>query len=632
PTVTASTTPAAHPPASTYVGSAACADCHEHEHAAWGKDWHSRALSPATPKFVVGDFRKTHFKGESSEAWMRRDGEHHFMRTRGADGQLAEFPVQWVVGGKRMQDPVTVLPDGRWQVLPVYFHVTGKGEWVDYSEKKQGALSPDHPFFWTNFRRSAQHACLDCHVTGLDARYDRAAHTWTTRFTDAGVACESCHGPGSRHVESQDAKDIVQPASLSPELGFAVCAQCHGPRKPLFPILDAAHRFQPGQRYEDHYQPIVLFLGNERSGDYFTDGRPSTSSFEYQALIQSRCHTKGGATCLTCHTAPHEPGAPNEVQKPQKATANVSTNSATCQQCHADVFAQGQKHTHHTARAAQDCLSCHMPPVVSGVLDPFADHALDVPVPDNTSRHGVPNACNSCHAKETPEAMSQALLKWWPQAGVRQQRRLRLAEAFDDKTAATSRPSLEAVLADTEEAPSLRGAAAKLLARRFKRDAVPALRAALEGTQDGLLRSDIIEGLGTAGSREAIEDLVPLLTDRSLWVRQAASLTLAGFGDARGLAATQALASRPETSGLVQPHLMLGQLAMRRKDVVTATREFERALDLQPYNADALVKLADLYVVQGQVERGKQRLEEALRFDPQSRAAKQRLSMLQQGR
>ena len=39
--------------------------------------------------------------------------------------QLADFPVDWVIGGKRMQDDVTVFPDGRWQVLPVYFHVTG---------------------------------------------------------------------------------------------------------------------------------------------------------------------------------------------------------------------------------------------------------------------------------------------------------------------------------------------------------------------------------------------------------------------------------------------------------------------------------------------------------------------------
>lgn len=159
---------------------------------------------------------------------------------------------------------------------------------------------------------------------------------------------------------------------------------------------------------------------------------------------------------------------------------------------------------------------------------------------------------------------------------MRQQRRLRLADAFDDKTAATSRPALEAVLADATEAPSLRGAAAKLLARRFKREATPTLRAALKATRDSLLRSDIIEGLGASGAREAAGDLVPLLADGSLWVRQAAALTLASLGDARGLSTLEAMVSRPETSGLVQPHLLLGQLAMRRKDLTTAGRPVRR--------------------------------------------------------
>ncbi|MCY1040894.1 HEAT repeat domain-containing protein [Corallococcus sp. bb12-1] len=618
-------------PPNHFVGSEVCADCHEEQHTGWKHDWHARALSPATKQYVVGTFTGagTHFKGESSEAWMRRDGGKHLMRTRGADGNLGEWPVQWVVGGKRMQDPITLLPDGRWQVLPVYFHVTGKGEWVDYSEKKQGALAPDHPFFWANFRRSAQHACLDCHVTGLDARYDRANHQWTTTFADAGVACESCHGQGGRHAESQEAADIVQPAKLGAAEGFAVCAQCHGPRRTLFPMLDAAHRYQPGQRYEANYQPMVLLVGNERSGDFFSDGRPSTSSFEYQALIQSKCHTQGGATCLTCHTAPHDPHAPNEVKPLTKAVAaRTSANAATCQSCHAEVVAQGDKHTHHKAVAAQDCIACHMPPVVSGVLDHFADHTLDVPVPQNTARHDVPNACNACHTKETPDAMGQALTKWWPQAAQRQQRRLRLADAFDEKTAAQSRGPLEAVLADTTEAGTLRGAAAKFLARRFKREAVPALRAGLKGTTDSTLRSDLIDALGSVNAREATEDLVPLLKDGSLWVRQGAALTLASFGDARAMPALEALANQPETSGLVQPHVMLGQLAMRKRDVLTATREFERALDLQPYNADVLVRLADLYMVQGNVAKGRERLEEALRFDPQSKSAKQRLGMM----
>src|SRR5438128_8723091 len=108
------------------------------------------------------------------------------MRARGVDGQLADFAVSWLIGGKRMQDTVTVLPDGRWQTLPVYFHVSAHA-WVDYTESKQGALTPSHPFYWTNWRRMVNHECLGCHTTGLRVGFE--AGRWSTSFADASVAC-----------------------------------------------------------------------------------------------------------------------------------------------------------------------------------------------------------------------------------------------------------------------------------------------------------------------------------------------------------------------------------------------------------------------------------------------------------
>jgi hypothetical protein len=616
------------PSPTAYAGSAVCADCHDDEHTAWTHDWHSRALNEAKPSVVVGNFADAHYKGDSSEAWMSKRVSSYVMRTQGPTGGVGDFPVNWVIGGKRMQDPVTILTDGRWQVLPVYFHVTGKGEWVDYSELKQGALRPDHPFFWSNFRRNVQHECLDCHTTGLDVKYDRDNHRWSTRFADAGVACESCHGPGARHAETQAPRDLVNPKKLPADKQLAVCAQCHGPRRPLFPMLDAAHHFRPGQRYEDFYQPMVLLVAGQRSGDFFNDGRPSTSSFEYQALLQSKCHLKGGATCLTCHTAPHASHAANELKQPPVASRTVSVDSASCQGCHAAVFAQGERHTHHTSAAAQDCVACHMPPVVTGVLDTFPDHSMDVPVPENTAKHGIPNACNVCHAQQTPEAMGQALLKWWPKAGQRQQRRLRLAEAFDEKTAAKSRALLEAVLADKKEAAAIRGVAAQFLARRFKQEAVPALKVALTDA-DPLLRSNAVEAFWMTGAKDSAGVLVPLLKDKSLWVRQLTALVLGSFGDAHAPEVLDALAHRPESEGLVQPHVALGQMAARRGDLPSAIQELERSLDLQPYNADVLVQLADLYAKQGDWVRTRARVEEALRFDPLHRGARQRLASLQ---
>src|SRR5262252_3408203 len=86
-----------------YAGSARCKECHDKKHTRWQKDWHARALAPSGTA-VVGNFDDAHFRGTSSEAWMRRDGDGFVMRTRGPDGALGDFKIEWVIGGKRMQD------------------------------------------------------------------------------------------------------------------------------------------------------------------------------------------------------------------------------------------------------------------------------------------------------------------------------------------------------------------------------------------------------------------------------------------------------------------------------------------------------------------------------------------------
>jgi len=528
-----------------------------------------------------------------------------------------------------MQDPVTIFPDGRWQVLPVYYHVTTK-EWVDYNEAKQGVVTPDHPFFWTNFRRTANRECLDCHVTGLDVRYDRETHRWTTSFTDAGVACESCHGPGARHAETKAAADIVHPRRVGAERGLAICAQCHGPRDPLFPILDSRHRFRPGDRYQDRYDVFVVTDGRERSADFFADGRPKSSSFEYQALLQSQCHLKGHATCLTCHTAPHAEHGPDDL-KPARGGSALDPGDATCRSCHAPVVAAGEAHTHHHAPGTASCLACHMPRIVPGVLDLFADHSIDVPVPENTLRHGVPNACNACHVKDTPEAMAQAIRAWWPQASERQRRRLRLADAFDETTAGQSQAALEAVTGDASEAPSLRGAAALLLAGRFPGAAPTALRPLLQ-SPEALLRTRGATGLALARASGEAPALLPLLHDRDLQVRRSAAVALESLGSREGEEALRALADDPDTEGLVEPHVELGLAAARRGQWAAAEAELTRSLDLRPYNSAALVALADVQARLGKWDRVRADIEEALRFDPQNAAALRRLEFFKRAR
>jgi predicted CXXCH cytochrome family protein len=595
--------PAPPRPARAYVGSARCAECHDKEAAAWRKSWHARALARGTPAAVVGDFRNAHFAGSSSEAWMLRKGQASVMRAHGADGALGDFAVDWVIGGKRMQDNITVFPDGRWQVLPVYFHVT-KHEWVDFTETKQGALTPEHPFYWTNVRRMANHECLDCHTTGLQVVYDEAARRWTTTFADDSVACESCHGPGDQHAETQEAADIVHPTHAG-AIGLAACARCHGPRNPVFPMFDADHQFRAGDAYDEWYDPIEIGA----TSDFFVDGRPSTSSFEYQAMVQSACFRKGGATCLTCHTAPHEAHRPAELR---------ADPDAACRTCHAEIDRAGKAHTHHAP--AVHCVACHMPPVVNGVLDHFADHAIDVPSPANTVRHQIPSACGVCHADRPPADLAAWVAAQWPDAAVREARRARLADAFDEATARASARPLQAVVADPAEAPTLRGAAALTLARRFGAAAAPALRPLLD-SPDLLLRAKACEALGAARAVVAAEAVAARLADPSLRVQLAAALALHDMHDPRGEPALARLANAPATAHLMVPHLELGHARAQRGDLTGARRELTRVVQLAPYYVDGLAALAALAAQQGDLVEARARVAQALALEPHHKAA-----------
>jgi len=609
------------PSRNAYAGSASCKECHEKNYERWSHDWHARALAPADPKNVAGDFGGRHFHGESSEAWMSRKGDAFVMRTRNRQGQLADYPVSWVIGGKRMQDSLTVMPDGRWQVLPVYFHVTGGGAWVDYNEAKQGHVTPDHPFFWTNFRRTANKECLECHATGIDVRYDRAAHTWSTELTDPGVACEACHGPGARHAETKDKRDIVRADHIDNPLALSICARCHGPRDPLFPLLDAKDQFRPGERYDDRYQGLVITDGTERSGEYFSDGRPSSSTFETQALLQSRCYRIGGATCLTCHTAPHAEEHGDMELKP-------GARDASCRTCHAAISAQATAHTHHKNAT---CLDCHMPKVLTGVLDKFADHSIDVPNIRNTIAHGVPNACGVCHRDRSTGALAASLDAWWPGARARNESRNRLADAIDEKSAAASLPALSAVVRDSAEAPTLRGAAAVILAQRFPAAAADVIAPLLHDASE-VARARFIEALGYANARPSADAVASLADDPTIRVRQNAALVLASFDDPRAPAALSKLTGDPATAHLVRPHILRGIGAANRGDFDAAIRELEFALNDAPYATDALVLLADIYARRGDLPHAKSLLEEALRFDPGHRGAKARLEAMSASR
>ena len=69
--------------------------------------------------------------------------------------------------------------------------------------------------------------CKTCHEDLYKNNFEKTPHFKTT--IDDGHGCESCHGPGSAHVEGGgDVSKIISFKSMSKQDANARCLSCHG--------------------------------------------------------------------------------------------------------------------------------------------------------------------------------------------------------------------------------------------------------------------------------------------------------------------------------------------------------------------------------------------------------------------
>ena len=121
-----------------------------------------------------------------------------------------------------------------------------------------------------------------------------------------GRACESCHGPGQKHIESTAAADIQNPGKLAAVAADKICLSCH--------LNQPTH------------------IGRLRSS-----------------------HMKDQVSCTSCHKV-HANGGHDLVLR-QAAAINQQ-----CASCHLNVWAQFQEPNHHKLpEGAMSCVDCHNP-------------------------------------------------------------------------------------------------------------------------------------------------------------------------------------------------------------------------------------------------------------------------------
>jgi hypothetical protein len=164
-------------PADAYVGSANCSECHPGQYAHW-----SRTLKA---RFVRLRKDVAALPGEWAKSPVRKD-KGNVMLVVGLNRKAAFVGKDWRVLGAEY-----LFAKGKWR---------GKPGWEKHDYR--------------------QH-CGACHLTGCNP-YEK-------RYTELGVGCEACHGPGKRHAENAGDGRMAVPGRDGRDI-LATCRRCHNDR------------------------------------------------------------------------------------------------------------------------------------------------------------------------------------------------------------------------------------------------------------------------------------------------------------------------------------------------------------------------------------------------------------------
>ena len=635
------------PPPLAYVGVASCEECHAEETRRWRGSHHDLAMQSPSPSTVLGDFADARFSYAGVTSRFYRKGGQYVVRTDGADGRMADFPVAYVFGVTPLQQYLLALPGGRYQALGIAW---------DCRPKRQGGqrwfhLYPgeaiDHRdvLHWTRPSQNWNTQCAECHSTNLRKGYRWPEDRFTTTFSEVDVGCEACHGPGSRHVEwaraarargrtpvgeaglivrfserrsraweMDVARGIARPTKfLETRFEVETCARCHGRRGVL------TEQYVPGRLLSQTHRPALL-----DEGLYYADGQMKDEVYNWGSFLQSRMYA-AGVTCADCHDA-HD------------LKVKVGRD-AVCSSCHQpERFATRKHHFHRENGRGASCVACHMRTETYMGVDARHDHALRVPRPDLTLELGAaeaPNACNDCHRDRSARWAARAARRWYPEG---RSGKPHYAQALH--AGRSYGPGAEAallgLLRDEKQPGIVRATALSLLPPHMGPDSLPAVQKAAAAA-DPLVRLAAASVLEALPAGERVRAGISLLWDPVRAVRVEAVPAFADVPDS-ALASEQRAAfdralddyflaqrtnaERPES------HVNLGIVCVKRGRLDEARRAYESALRLAPWFVPAYVNLADLLRLQGRDTEAEPLLRRALKVDAQNASVHHALGLL----
>jgi Flp pilus assembly protein TadD len=610
-----------------YAGSESCMECHEDFYKLWLPSYHGQAMMPVNAEFI-----KKHKLPDSPAVQVEG---HLFvvevgdsiitMYEKENDSLIATYNIEWAMGGHNVYCFLTPFEKGKLQTAPLAYDVNAK-TWFNYpqssvrdyndSELGDAALSWKDPMFAFNT------GCYSCHVSQLSSNYDLATDTYQAKWREAGINCETCHGPGEEHIkacrglkEGEEPKDmkLVVTTDFTAHQQNDACLVCHAKMYPITPS------YMPGEEFFDNYNVTTL-----EDRDFYPDGRDLGENYTMTGWMMNPCAQESDLNCITCHTS-------------SGRDRNKDNPNQSCASCHNDKVANFEAHSGHPLGAGPTCVSCHMPKrqFVGRFLR--SDHSFRPPMPEATIKFGSPNACNQCHTDKTPQWANEVIrerthnstyqeetLKW---AELIQEARQMNWENVDDMfNYIRSHDTNEVVV----------NSLIRLLYNYAGQEKITLFIEALNNNS-ALVRSSAAAGLRGTLNSDVKDALLRACQDSVRLVRIQAVSSILSFPSARFSEAEQGIINSAEQEYVTSmrsrqddwsEHYNLGLYYQQKGDLNAALNAYETASRLYPASVMPFINSSVLYSMAGNQDKAKEVLLKALKYSPGNEAVNLNLGLL----
>jgi predicted CXXCH cytochrome family protein len=379
-----------------YVGSEACAQCHEGIYDRYAQTGMGRSISKITPSLL----HNLHLPATYYDKGLNR---HYDVFANNGELYQSEYEIdpegkevfhdthrlQWIIGSGENVFGALMQRGGYLFEAPLSL----------YMKPMTWEPSPGYEFTDLGFNRPVLAGCIFCHsgrsrpVPGTNGRYDAVP------FSELAIGCENCHGPGSLHIQRMTNRDwndlsIVNPARLTPDLANNICMGCHE--------IGDERVLQSGKTYQD-FRPgtpldntlSVLMVPPTRTS------RPQVDHLQhYYSMVVSKCYraSAGRLRCITCHDPHVEPS-------PQELPAYFNSR---CLTCHTDQSCSLSRETRQHNNPPDDCIACHMPKQNVGFIlhSSLTNHRIPAqpgePPPDVMFQDVMPSLPDLIHLNPAP--------------------------------------------------------------------------------------------------------------------------------------------------------------------------------------------------------------------------------------